>query len=93
MKPRLEPLPLTDEDVDAWLQHLRSWYRRYGMVRQRVWDAAMRADRRDAYVMLFLESARADGCHATLTRCGQLHGFIGSFVRLPAIPPKDEDYA
>ncbi len=90
MKP-LPPAPQTLEDYIVWkaLQMDNGADPMWFALREYSIDA----DRRDAYVMLFLESAKANGCHSTLTRAGQLYGFIGSFVRLPAVPPQDEDYA
>jgi len=90
LMPVAPPVP-EEDDVDWHREHCYWGFRSADFGAHL--EFCMDSDSRDAYVMLFLEGAKANGCHNTLTRAGQLYGFIGSFVRLPAIPPRDEDYA
>lgn len=84
MRPRLESQQLTIEDWEAWtLVQMR-----FSQVHHLQW-ISFRSDRRDAYLMLYLESQKANGCHVSLTKAGQLYGMIGSFVRVPSVELAD----
>lgn len=65
-KPRLEPAPLTHEDLEAWSYC-------YGFVEGEAWDehmiAARIADRRDAELMLVCRHARAACIWEGLQHC------------------------
>jgi hypothetical protein len=77
VKTHLLSVPLSEEDGDIWLIVVRPWGRRYGMVQQRVLDAANRADARDADLMWELVDLRSIGAYADVRHLQAVAGQDG----------------
>lgn len=86
MKPRLESAALTDEDC-VTLVFIGEKHGHCGLLEAH--GRYLEADRRDADLMLSLESHKANGAPRHLVRWGQLLGFGGPFRAFVRIPQRD----
>jgi hypothetical protein len=89
MKPRLQSAPLTREDWDIWDQVNWMWSPDNLLVW--TYEASLRADRRDADLMLYLTSAHVDIRPGTEEKYRYVWRLSHAFQGIPTV--RNEDVA